>query len=251
MLRAGRHQRSIIITYRTFLRRTQAGQTGFAARAIAHNLQLPLTTENWRTGARATGGAQLELSLMKLPFQLHASPNDWDGTLYAPPNEGRPSFDDKPAGFFWTSSERTDGSSAWLEICSNPPISRPPVSIHRFEVVDSPRILVLRRENDLLRLATEHGVVSAPPDTEDWREYALEPHGGETLSQYLKRRVGVTLNTNEFWGVMQDHWDAVHVPEDAKFTEDWIGSFEIESTVWFRPQHFLAHRGRLSSVVSS
>jgi hypothetical protein len=76
-----------------------------------------------------------------LPAQLHASAVPWDGVLRARPQEVTIGHWFKPKCGLWTSSERADGESAWLDLCRDPAQEEAvAVEVHRYEVIGAPRI---------------------------------------------------------------------------------------------------------------
>jgi hypothetical protein len=185
-----------------------------------------------------------------LPPQLHGSQADWNGTLVPPNNDPLPGHGNKPSGLFWTSSERADGRSAWLDICCLPRIGLRPVSVHRFHVTGSPRILVLRNRQQLIDLAFEWRLLRHYGDDEEWRQYC-DAFESESWDDYVDRRMDVLLDSNEFWGLARNSYDAVNIPEDAAFREKWMKQFEVESTFWYRPHLFLKHAGRIDEATTT
>ncbi|HEV8327620.1 MAG TPA: hypothetical protein VGQ08_09055 [Nitrospiraceae bacterium] len=184
-------------------------------------------------------------------IQIHGSCIEWDGVFKPPGEDPFPNFlgnVNKPNNGFWTFSERPDTGSTWLDVCASQSIKSSPVEIHRFEVVGSPRILVLRRQQEILdlafkwRLLSDH-LLTAEFGNEEWREYADDAYASETADEYIERSLEILLYDNRFWVKAGEYYDAVHAPADAAFHETWIASFEVESTFWYRPCLFLKHLG--------
>lgn len=92
---------------------------------------------------------------MQWPVQLHVSENTWHGILKEPDPKPIPGHSSKPSGLFWTSSETREWNSAWSEICTKPPIGRQPKQLHRYEVVNDPRVLIIREKSQLVEPAVE------------------------------------------------------------------------------------------------
>ena len=124
----------------------------------------------------------------------------------------RPLF--KPQGGFWTSTADGSGVSAW-ERCERD-FLRSGARQDRllYEVTGRPRILVLRDDRDVTAAT---GVPEGHP-------------------------VGMRV-AEAFWRRAPSEWDAVHVPADHVH-DSCLNSWDTESTVWFRPDLFLAEIGR-------
>lgn len=182
-----------------------------------------------------------------LPPQVHLGSQDWDAALLparplasgglrhidammalmrepgAPPLLGAASgfharllagvF--KPDGGFWTSSLRGDGTSAWEGMARA--IGRVPrgAALFDFEVVGAPRLLELRDEDDVSRAL---------------RGIGLDGHlSGAAIAR--------------FWQAAPDTWDAIRVPDDHRHA-GILNMWDVESTVWFRPDLHLRLAGR-------
>lgn len=178
---------------------------------------------------------RFEFTATTLPPQLHASSVTWNGEFNERPIDGLIGHAFKPMFGFWTSSERGDGGTAWLDLCRDPERSNIRVTeVHRFVVVGQPRIWVLIDDKQLIDAAIELQLLPDYSEALDWRQYEnVGDH--QTLDDWIKQRMEVLLDCGEFWGAFRLHADAVHVPIAAKFNGPWLSSFEVESTCWFEP----------------
>ncbi len=175
--------------------------------------------------------------MQPLPRQVHIAPATWNGipeasvpammpgsgadiheTLMAgaPPEiqemilSFRPDF--KPEGGFWTSSLLPGGGSAWEDFTGRRPDAEPTRFL--FDVVGTPRILVLEDDADVLR----------------------------ALGRQEDGRV-TNGDTRTFWELVAREWDAVHVPEHHS-RRGCLYPWDVESTVWLRPDLHLRAAGR-------
>jgi hypothetical protein len=190
----------------------------------------------------------LEWLAAPLPAQLHASRVPWDGVLVERPKEVLVGSWFKPKFGLWTSSERADGESAWLDLCRDPAQEEcTAVEVHRYEVIGTPRIWVLRTDAQLIETAIMLGLLAEMrDDPELWARPGWEEPEEAVwdVERQIMDRMDVLLKCDEFWGTLPRHADAVHVPADADFSGEWVGAFDVESTCWFRPESHMAHRGK-------
>ncbi len=145
----------------------------------------------------------------------------------------------KPMNGLWTSSERDDGESAWLDLCRDE--SRKDISaieVHRFEVIGEPKIWVLKNDEQLIEAALELNLLPEWINRPYWEEYG-EFSSRVQLDNWVNDRMKILLDCGEFWGEFNSIADAVHTPANAEFSNTWMSSFEVESTCWFKPERHL------------
>ncbi|MCA3421105.1 MAG: hypothetical protein INF88_19620 [Roseomonas sp.] len=194
-----------------------------------------------------------EFSSVRLPIQIHASAELWGGRFLKRSSEGMTGNRFKPMNGFWTSSERKDGNSAWLDLCCDQgrleKISA--IEVHRFEVIGTPRVWVLKNDEQLIDAASRLKLLPEWIDSPDWHDYINVPShdadeelsGRYHLNKWINDQMEVLLDCGDFWGKFYSFADAVHTPADAKFSDPWMNSFEVESTCWFSPEQHLRHLG--------
>jgi hypothetical protein len=97
-----------------------------------------------------------EFSSVRLPIQLHASAELLGGRFLKRSSEGMTRNRFKPTNRLWTSSERKDGNSAWLDLCCDQgrPEKISAIDVHRFGVIGTPRIWVLKNDAQLINDAS-------------------------------------------------------------------------------------------------
>lgn len=182
---------------------------------------------------------RLEFTTVRLPPQMHASSTPWNGEFGERAVDGLIGNTFKPMFGFWTSSDRGDGDTAWLDLCRDPERDEiHAIELHRFEVVGAPRIWVLRNDQQIVEAAIELQLLPDYSEVDDWRSYA-DASDHTDLDDWIEKRMDVLLDCGEFWWAFRPHADAVHVPTTAKFSGRWLSSFEVESTCWFEPDKHL------------
>ena len=135
----------------------------------------------------------------------------------------------KPAWGFWTSSKLPDGTSEWSRH-SKTYEARRRLRNFEFEVVGTPRVLVLSSEDDVDEVLAYYGGerfgVEELIAAEDYTEQGMDRH------------VRSMIAFATAWRGITSDFDAAHVP--SEFSRNWaLRTWDVESTVWFRPATFL------------
>jgi hypothetical protein len=135
----------------------------------------------------------------------------------------------KPAWGFWTSSKLDDGTSEWTRHAKRYE-GRRKMRNFEFEVVGSPRILVLRGNEEVDAVLAHYGGerygVEELLAAEDYTEQGMERHTRSMIA------------FADAWRAITADFDAAHVP--SEFSRGGaLRTWDVESTVWFRPATFL------------
>lgn len=118
----------------------------------------------------------------------------------------------KPEGGFWTSSElASKEGSAWEAFAGRVGLGPSNPAAFVFEVVGAPRILEIADEDDVLA---------------GMRAIGLPGH--RSIEGFAR-----------FWSQAPEAWDAVRVPHHHRHA-GLLNMWDVESTVWFRPDRHLA-----------
>jgi hypothetical protein len=135
----------------------------------------------------------------------------------------------KPAWGFWTSSELEDGSSEWSQR-SRQYEGRGRRRNFRFEVVNEPRVLVLEGDDDVDAVLAQYG----------GERYGVEEilDSGDFTPEAMERHTQSMIAFAAAWKVISVDFDAAHVPSTFSSGSS-LRSWDVESTVWFRPAKFL------------
>jgi hypothetical protein len=135
----------------------------------------------------------------------------------------------KPAWGFWTSSTQADGSSEWARLAKSYE-GRRKLRNFEFEVTGSPRVLVLRSDDDVDAALSHYGGerygVEEMLDAGDFSLEGVERHA-RSMAAFLAA-----------WRAITSEFDAAHVPSDFLGGQT-LRTWDVESTVWFRPATFL------------
>ncbi len=129
----------------------------------------------------------------------------------------------KIPGAFYTSSERPDGRSAWTDWASTdmPHLLRD--TSFRYEVMGSPKALVLRTDDDLVSAYKQLDLIS----------------GSEVIDEPSLLMMEM-LFKNEFRRRVVERFDCIHIPHDFdRFSSAGL-AYDCETTAWFRPGKFLS-----------
>jgi hypothetical protein len=165
-------------------------------------------------------------------IQLHNGSSDWDGRFHD--RTCARAHHLKIPGAFYTSSERPDGRSAWTDWARTdmPHLVRD--TLFRYEVMGSPKALVLRTDDDLISAYKQLGLVP-----------------GEAMIDEPSLLMMEMLFKNEFRRLVVEHYDCIHIPDDFdRFSSAGL-AYDCETTAWFRPGPFLMLIEKATSTVSS
>lgn len=171
-----------------------------------------------------------ECDIAKLGVQLHHGAAGWNAQLVDDclmPDIPLPDF--KPAWGFWTSSRIEDGQSEWSRAAKSMGIGRGTVP-YEFQVVNQPRVLQLCDDDDVRSLMGQYG-------EELFTLNMIFEATDFTQSSYRRLEDSWSANLRTWRAVTRDY-DAVHVP-DCFSRASALRSWDVESTVWFRPNNFL------------
>lgn len=164
-------------------------------------------------------------------LQVHIGAGGWNGVL-----EDRPlAFEDydfppipgldaliaplfKPQGTgFWTSTTAGADSGAWSRAGAFAGRRTPDATEFLYRVVGGPRMVAFSGNEDILRLARELGIATSAPLT--------------------------ASDIAPFWCAVAGRFDAVHVPANHQ-RRGLLMTWDVESTLWFRPHQHLRLVGR-------
>lgn len=138
----------------------------------------------------------------------------------------------KPAWGFWTSSRLADGTSEWSQYARRYE-GRRKLHNFEFEVIGSPRVLVLQNDDDVDAVLAHYGGerygVEEMMDASDFNLDAMERYT-RSMTAFLAA-----------WKFITEEFDAAHVPSGFSRARALM-SWDVESTVWFRPAKFLRAR---------
>lgn len=135
----------------------------------------------------------------------------------------------KPAWGFWTSSKQADETSEWSRYAKRYE-GRRKLRNFEFEVTGSPRVLVLRDDDDVDAALAHYG----------GERYGVEElvKVGDYSPEGMERHARSMMAFAAAWRAITSDFDAAHVP--STFSRGGaLKSWDAESTVWFRPATYL------------
>ena len=153
-------------------------------------------------------------------IQLHNGSSNWDGDFHD--RTCARAHHLKIPGAFYTSSERPEGGSDWMDWASNNMAHLLRDTSFRYEVTGSPRAMILRTDDDL---ASAYKTLKLIPE--------------ETTVNEPSLMMMEVIFKNDFRRLVLEHYDCIHIPRDFdRFSSAGL-AYDCETTAWFRPSSFL------------